>query len=420
MEAPAEAQEYLEQGQALLWQGQVSEAAAAFARAVELDPALPAGHLGLAQANLALGAYGLVQVACQRVQEIAPGGSAEESLASALLFVLDHRYDSALEATEQTLAVDPSQGYAHALRGYCLRRLGRDYEAALAEARAARLGGNTDFRLLFPAASPAPQTKENQTTPAETLQPTPVELAWRPHTPMRRRMIRLRFATRAYPLVTLSLIALNVAAFLLLSAFPDLYLQSVGIGLLILQGEFWRVLTAIFFNFGWLDLLINMLWLYIIGRWVEQMYGPGRFLLLYLGTGLIGGLLTLLVAQNLAVIGAASAVLGIFGALGAYIWHKGPAAGLTLGNWIFWLMLNLALTFGFATFWLPTEMGGLAAGLLLGLVLLPDFWKPIRVRFKRGQKAQAIGDALRLILPTLAIDAGLMLLAALISHSAFG
>ena len=59
MDVPVGAQEYIEQGKKQLLQGQPRDAAVAFAHAVKIDPNLVGGHLGLAQANLALGSYGL-------------------------------------------------------------------------------------------------------------------------------------------------------------------------------------------------------------------------------------------------------------------------------------------------------------------------------------------------------------------------
>ncbi|HEY7358735.1 MAG TPA: rhomboid family intramembrane serine protease [Ktedonobacterales bacterium] len=419
MDAASEAETYLAQGRTRLWQGQAQEAAAAFAQAIQLAPDLPAAHLGQAQADLALGSYGLVQMACRRVQELALEGP-EAALANALLCVLDHRYDRALEAAEQAIAANSSQPYAHALRGYCLRQLGREYEAALAEARAARMAGDTDFHLLFPQATPAAQTSDTLAAPAEPDQSRRSQPAWRPPSQMQRRVIQFRFATRHLALATLTLIAINLVVFVVDSLSYDVFVQSLGFGLLILQGEVWRLGTAIFFNFGIVDLLINMLWLYIIGRWVEQLYGAARFWLLYLGAGIFGGLLTLVVAQNAALVGAATAVLGVFGALGAFLWHKGSGAGLTLRSWLFWLVLNLVLTFAFATLWLPTEIGGLAAGLLIGLLLLPDFWQPVRLRLKRGQRTAAINYAMRPIFLTLVVDAGLLLFALLLIRGAGG
>ncbi len=414
MDAISEAQAYLAQGKTRLWQGHAQEAAAAFAQAAQLAPDLAAAYLGQAQADLALGSSMPTHAACLRVQELALSGP-ELALANALLAVLGEQYDRALEATDQAIGADLSQPYPHALRSYCLRQLGRDYEASLAEAKAARMGGNTDFRLLFPPITPASRSLNVQAAPAEQGQP-----AWQPPSPLRRRIIRFRFTTRSLALSTLFVIAINLIVFGLGVLSPELAVQTLGLGLLILQGQVWRLGTAIFFNFDWVDLIINMLWLYIMGRWVEQLYGARRFWLIYVVSGLVGGLLTLLVAQQYAFIGADTAVLGIFGALGAYLWHRGSGAGLTLGSWFFWLILNLTLTYLFSGFWLPTEIGGLAAGLLLGLLLLPDYWKPLRFYLKQGQRTRAFNYTMRPLLWTLAIDAGLVMFAALIIRGAAG
>src|SRR5271166_1199590 len=62
----------LEQGNSLLLHGQVTEAGAAFSRAVELDQSSARAHLGVAETNLALGAYDIVSIACRHVLDLAP------------------------------------------------------------------------------------------------------------------------------------------------------------------------------------------------------------------------------------------------------------------------------------------------------------------------------------------------------------
>ena len=74
MEAQTDLQTYLEQGRQALAQGQGREAAIAYAHAAQIEPLNPLVHLGLAEANLALGSYGIVHMACRKTQEIAPSG----------------------------------------------------------------------------------------------------------------------------------------------------------------------------------------------------------------------------------------------------------------------------------------------------------------------------------------------------------
>jgi membrane associated rhomboid family serine protease len=428
MEVPVGAQEYTEQGRTLLLQGQARDAAVAFAHAVKIDPNLVAGHLGLAQANLALGSYGLVHMACRRVAELAPSGP-DADLAQALLFVLDRRYDRAVDALERVTAEDPGRAYAHALRGYCLRRLGKDYEAALAEAKAARLAGNVDFAALFPRVEnvETPAERPNANAPSQETIEKYRDPPWQPPSQVRRQVAQVRFATRNSTIVTNALIIINIAVYLIGGLMiRDLLnpLQSANNsnGLIylwgwldrpdVLQGfQYWRLVTSMFLHASWLHVGFNMLSLYFIGRPVEQVYGRWRFLLIYFGTGIFGGILVLLLS-NAPTLGASGAIFGVFGALGIFLRYNRRAFGSAmLSQWIFWLVLNLVFTFGFGDFSVSGHIGGLSMGLILGLLLMPGFWTPVRVRMHRGQTGDALVLVLKPLLVLIAIAAALILLA---------
>jgi membrane associated rhomboid family serine protease len=427
MEVPVGAQEYVEQGNTLLWQGQAREAAVAFAHAAKIDTNLVDGHLGLAEANLALGSYGLVHMACRHVQELEPSGP-NANLAQALIFVLDRRYDRAIEALEKVTADDPTRAYAHALRGYCLRRLGRDYEAALAEAKAARLAGNGDFAALFPKVETPPErpqpSNEAQEVPEKYREP-----AWQPPAQVRRQVTQVRFATRNSTIITNALIIINVAIFLIcglmagniLNPIPDsgalapeknyeLYIWGIQFHDLVLQGQYWRILTAMFLHISWLHVGLNMLSLYFVGRPLEQVYGRWRFFLIYFGAGIFGGIMVAILS-NADALGASGAIFGVFGALGIFIWYNRRAFGSAmLTQWMFWLIFNLAFTFGFGDISVSDHIGGLSMGLLLGLLVMPGFWTPVRVRLKRGQIGEAMLFVLKPVVGILAIGAVLIFL----------
>ena len=150
MEAQTDVQTYIERGKQALAQGQAREAAIAYAHAAQIEPDNPYIHLGLAEANLALGAYGVVFMACKKVQELQPEGGAASTMAQALLNLLDRSYDRALQNLEAVIAEDPANAYAHAMRAYLLRITGQDYDAGLARSRAARLSYGGTFANVFP------------------------------------------------------------------------------------------------------------------------------------------------------------------------------------------------------------------------------------------------------------------------------
>jgi len=154
LEAQTDIQTYLEQGKQALARGQGREAAIAYAHAAQIEPDNPVVHLGLAEANLALGSYGVVYMACRKVQELQPEGGIESDMAKTLLDLLDRRYERALQDVDVVIAEDPGNGYAHALRAYLLRLNGQDYDAGLARARSARLSYGGTFENAFPPVDP--------------------------------------------------------------------------------------------------------------------------------------------------------------------------------------------------------------------------------------------------------------------------
>lgn len=388
MEAQTDIQTYLDQGKEALSRGEGREAAIAYAHGAQLEPDNPMIHLGLAEANLALGNYGVVSMAARRVQELQPSGGVESTIAQALLDLLDRRYDRALQGVNAAIEQDPSIAYEHALRSYLLRATGQDYDANLARARAGRLAYGAHFDNCFPPlptnyaagyaavppASPPYNGAANGST-VEAARPEPVPTWSRPNQ-MQRQVVRTRFALSRYSnLVTMILIGLNVVVFLITLVYPNLVDQYAQYNSAILDnGEYWRLFTAMFLHANFIHIAFNMLSLYFVGSGVEMLYGKWRYLVIYLLSGLAGSLLFLFTAgASGAAVGASGAIFGIFGALGVfYIMNRRALGGAGLNNWIFWIVLNLVFGLvpgsGIA---LTAHIGGLVAGMILGFLLLP-------------------------------------------------
>ncbi len=76
----------------------------------------------------------------------------------------------------------------------------------------------------------------------------------------------------------------------------------------------WRFITYIFLHGSPFHLLFNMLWLFFLGRAVEESLGPRTFLVLFLGAGIGGAVLSVILgflAPFTVMIGASGAVYGI-------------------------------------------------------------------------------------------------------------
>lgn len=134
-------------------------------------------------------------------------------------------------------------------------------------------------------------------------------------------MIPLRdvIPSRTVPFVTVTLILVNAAAFVLEISLSqqgrlDRFISLYGV----VPGAFRPVtlLTSMFLHGGWLHVIGNMWWLWIFGDNVEDEFGHGRFLVFYLLCGLTAALGQLIMdpTSRLPVIGASGAVAGVMGA----------------------------------------------------------------------------------------------------------
>jgi membrane associated rhomboid family serine protease len=203
------------------------------------------------------------------------------------------------------------------------------------------------------------------------------------------RIIRFQF-------VTLAIILLNVAIFLVYGAFTSEAVQANianGFGLVpeyLLTGhtianlpEPLTLVTYLFLHGGWLHLIGNMLFLWVFADNVEDAYGYVGFIIFYLLCGIIGGLLHVFMAphsQN-PLIGASGAVSGVLAAYlvlypRARVWIllfitvPVPLPAIwVLGGWFLLQVYSLAAAMpGDEVAWWA-HMGGFATGIVLTLAL---------------------------------------------------
>jgi membrane associated rhomboid family serine protease len=88
------------------------------------------------------------------------------------------------------------------------------------------------------------------------------------------------------------------------------------------KGYFWQPITFQFLHGGIWHLLANLITIFFFGRPIEQALGPKRFLALYLGSGVFGGLLqlmaSLLLPGHFGVGGVVGASAGAFGLVASF------------------------------------------------------------------------------------------------------
>jgi rhomboid protease GluP len=89
---------------------------------------------------------------------------------------------------------------------------------------------------------------------------------------------------------------------------------------LIIAGEYWRLVTAMFLHGSIIHLGFNLYALYILGRRVERFFGSLRFLGLFLIAGIAGNLLSFVFTEAPSL-GSSTAIFGLLGAEGIFIYQ---------------------------------------------------------------------------------------------------
>jgi len=172
-------------------------------------------------------------------------------------------------------------------------------------------------------------------------------------------------------------------------------LLGAKINQLIIQGQYWRLLTPMLLHANLAHIGFNMYALFIIGPSLEVYYGHWRFLALYLLGALGGNLLSFYMTPGLSV-GASTAIFALVAAEGVFIFQNrslfGKQARRMLNNVFLIVGVNLLLGLsGGIDNW--GHMGGLVTGLAFawfaGPLLTVDFSEGAPVLIDQRSEATA-------------------------------
>ena len=115
----------------------------------------------------------------------------------------------------------------------------------------------------------------------------------------------------------------------------------------VLGGQYYRMITSMFVHADIIHLLFNMYALFILGPQVEKYYGRLKFTLIYLISGLLGSVFSLVFASsNTFSMGASGAIFGLLGSIAYFTYYYRATLQSVLRSQIVpVIVINLALGF---------------------------------------------------------------------------
>jgi membrane associated rhomboid family serine protease len=207
---------------------------------------------------------------------------------------------------------------------------------------------------------------------------------------LRRAAESLRLRVRRPAPATWTLVAVNGVCFLLtlllVPGAAELMLHHSGSGASLVRagalvrpaifaGEWWRGVSALFLHADYWHIGMNMYGLIILGRFVEDLCGSLRFLIIYFAGGLLGSAASTLFGKGLSV-GASGAILGLLGAMIVLVllrrtnfaerWRR-----IVLWNLVLVLLVQIGADFFVSIIDNHAHIGGILGGAAGALLFAP-------------------------------------------------
>jgi len=131
------------------------------------------------------------------------------------------------------------------------------------------------------------------------------------------------------------------------------------------DGEWWRLVTAMFLHGSIAHIAFNMVALYQIGAYLEPWYGSRRYLAAYLICGVASSIVSAwwYRGSEIPQVGASGAIMALIGAGVVSAWRIGPRGRTFRNALIVWGLVTVVNGFA-ATANNAAHIGGFAAGAL--------------------------------------------------------
>lgn len=176
------------------------------------------------------------------------------------------------------------------------------------------------------------------------------------------------------PIVTYILIGI-MAIMLVLTFMLDANSKNLvtlyNLGALIKNGTPLRLITSIFLHAGIIHFAMNVWALKLLGSQAENFYGHIKTLIIFIYSGIVGNLLSLLfMGENTISVGASGAIFGLMGAILYFALNQRTYMGEALKREILpVIIINLFLGFMISGINMEAHLGGLIGGILISTAL---------------------------------------------------
>lgn len=159
-------------------------------------------------------------------------------------------------------------------------------------------------------------------------------------------------------------------------------------GQIMAAGLWWTPLSAVLLHGSLLHIFFNLSWIRQLGPMAVELFGPARFLVIYLLGGALGFVFSNLVS-GAPTIGASCSIFALYGALFAYGKRRGGTWGARVSQQAYaWAAGGLVISMAMPNVNNWGHLGGLLAGLGLGWVL------PSAERRQESRASQLLAIAL--------------------------
>ena len=196
-----------------------------------------------------------------------------------------------------------------------------------------------------------------------------------------------RYGKKAY--VNGLLIALNVLFFLYLEitgSSENVYFMytkgAMSAPAVLEDGEYYRLLTAMFMHFGIRHIMNNMLVLFVLGDNLERALGHVKYLIFYLLCGIGSNWVSMMAHSTDTMTVSAGASGAIFGVVGGLLYvvtaNKGRLEVLSTRQLVIMIFFSLYLGYTSTGVDNTAHLSGLVIGIVLAIILYHrptgDWW----------------------------------------------